>query len=298
MTLDAKYNKYVEYFDCIRTIQNYIIKRSDKSKFPKIDNNNIDKSLGIIQDTILRALLDIYKKQNDKENKSSLLTQTSLLSSFEKVYSNLLNSKEALNLINQKVNKKFLFEKFFKNDNEIVSSESISPVKEAQLTKDSQLQFEINLQNLNNININNNIKQNNKKEYLSEPEQKNDKKIIIEDDNGKRRLNYQKTGGRNRSKKLYNTKVKSLSKVTYKKIFDKDNMNADETIENKSINSSILKGASVESDNERIKVINETQDDIDSISEVNDENYSDSVGSVIEGENNKEALENQVIEEN
>jgi len=172
MTLDAKYNKYVEYFDCIRTIQNYIIKRSDKSKFPKIDNNNIDKSLGIIQDTILRALLDIYKKQNDKENKSSLLTQTSLLSSFEKVYSNLLNSKEALNLINQKVNKKFLFEKFFKNDNEIVSSESISPVKEAQLTKDSQLQFEINLQNLNNININNNIKQNNKKEYLSEPEQK------------------------------------------------------------------------------------------------------------------------------
>jgi len=75
-------------------------------------------------------------------------------------------------------------------------------------------------------------------------------------------------------------------------------MNADETIENKSINSSILKGASVESDNERIKVINETQDDIDSISEVNDENYSDSVGSVIEGENNKEALENQVIEEN
>lgn len=49
MTLDAKYNKYVEYFENIRTIQNYIIKKADESFFPKIDNNNIDKSLGNIK---------------------------------------------------------------------------------------------------------------------------------------------------------------------------------------------------------------------------------------------------------
>lgn len=46
MTLDAKYNKYVEYFENIRTIQNYIVKKADECSFPKIDNNNIDKSLG------------------------------------------------------------------------------------------------------------------------------------------------------------------------------------------------------------------------------------------------------------
>jgi|LauGreDrversion4_2_1035121.scaffolds.fasta_scaffold720222_1 2-phosphoglycerate kinase len=49
MTLDAKYNKYVEYFENIRTIQNYLVKKADESLFPKIDNNNIDKSLGIKQ---------------------------------------------------------------------------------------------------------------------------------------------------------------------------------------------------------------------------------------------------------
>jgi 2-phosphoglycerate kinase len=49
MTLDAKYNKYVEYFENIRTIQNYIVKKADENLFPKIDNNNIDKSLGIKQ---------------------------------------------------------------------------------------------------------------------------------------------------------------------------------------------------------------------------------------------------------
>ena len=47
MTLDAKFNKYVENFENIRTIQNYIVKKADGSFFPKIDNNNIDKSLGI-----------------------------------------------------------------------------------------------------------------------------------------------------------------------------------------------------------------------------------------------------------
>jgi 2-phosphoglycerate kinase len=49
MTLDAKYNKYVEYFENIRTIQNYLVKKADENLFPKIDNNNIDKSLGIKQ---------------------------------------------------------------------------------------------------------------------------------------------------------------------------------------------------------------------------------------------------------
>jgi 2-phosphoglycerate kinase len=48
MTLDAKYNKYVENFENIRTIQNYIVKKADESFIPKIDNNNIDKSLGMI----------------------------------------------------------------------------------------------------------------------------------------------------------------------------------------------------------------------------------------------------------
>ena len=57
MTLDAKYNKYVENFDNIRTIQNYLVKKADEGFYPKIDNNNIDKSLGKF--TIIKVLFRI-----------------------------------------------------------------------------------------------------------------------------------------------------------------------------------------------------------------------------------------------
>ena len=46
MTLEPKFNKYVENFDNIRIIQNYIIKKAERYQIPIIDNNNIDKSLG------------------------------------------------------------------------------------------------------------------------------------------------------------------------------------------------------------------------------------------------------------
>ncbi len=46
MTIDPKFNKYVKNFDNIRTIQCSIIKKADKAFIPKIENINIDKSLG------------------------------------------------------------------------------------------------------------------------------------------------------------------------------------------------------------------------------------------------------------
>jgi len=46
MTLEPKFNKYIENLDNIRLIQNNLIKKADKAFIPKIDNTNIDKSLG------------------------------------------------------------------------------------------------------------------------------------------------------------------------------------------------------------------------------------------------------------
>ena len=66
--------------------------------------------VGIIQDTILRALLEIYK--NDNIDKNSLDT---LLVSYNKVAKNIMTSKEAKNLISQKINKTFLFDKYHIN---------------------------------------------------------------------------------------------------------------------------------------------------------------------------------------
>jgi len=48
MTVDPKFNKYVENFENIRIIQNNIIKKADKAFIPTVDNTNIDKSLGKI----------------------------------------------------------------------------------------------------------------------------------------------------------------------------------------------------------------------------------------------------------
>lgn len=110
MTLDARFNKYVENFENIRTIQTYLKKKADQFLVPKIDNTNIDKSIGMIQETILRSFKDIYTNNvpnYDEENENL----SNYFNNFSKLSKTLLSSKEANILISQKANKNFLLEK-------------------------------------------------------------------------------------------------------------------------------------------------------------------------------------------
>jgi 2-phosphoglycerate kinase len=110
MTLDAKFNKYVEYFQNIRAIQSYLVKKADNFLLPKIDNTNVDKSIGMIQETILRSFKDIHTNSisNYDEVNDNL---SNYFNNFSKLKKTLLSSKEANILISQKVNKQFLLEK-------------------------------------------------------------------------------------------------------------------------------------------------------------------------------------------
>jgi 2-phosphoglycerate kinase len=110
MTLDPKYNKYVEHFDHIRTIQNFLVKKAERFLLPRIDNTNIDKSIGMIQETILRSFKDIYTNNlNNYDDAND--NMSNYFNNFSKLKKTLLSSKEANILISQKVNKNFLLEK-------------------------------------------------------------------------------------------------------------------------------------------------------------------------------------------
>jgi 2-phosphoglycerate kinase len=109
MTLDARYNKYIQHFEYIRTIQSYLKKKADQFLLPKIENTNIDKSIGMIQETILRSFKDIYT--NDISNYNTENDNLSnFFNNFSKLSKTLLSSKEANILISQKPNKNFLLE--------------------------------------------------------------------------------------------------------------------------------------------------------------------------------------------
>lgn len=49
-------NRYVKYFENIRTIQEYLVTRADKQCVPKIDNTNVDRSVAVIHATLLGCL--------------------------------------------------------------------------------------------------------------------------------------------------------------------------------------------------------------------------------------------------
>lgn len=66
LTLDPKKNKYVQYLDQIRIIQSHIIKNAEINKVPLINNSNIDKSVCIIQQTILKSMRFLNENAENK----------------------------------------------------------------------------------------------------------------------------------------------------------------------------------------------------------------------------------------
>ena len=101
MTLDPKYNKYIECFDNIRVIHKSFVKKAEKKLIPRIDNTNVDKSLGVIHSTIVRCLRKISKGESlmDQEiNKATVLFQE-----FNAVTKSRLISAEAQKVIKSKI---------------------------------------------------------------------------------------------------------------------------------------------------------------------------------------------------
>jgi 2-phosphoglycerate kinase len=119
MTLEPRYNKYIGSFDNIRAIHKYFVKKAEKRLIPRVDNSNVDKSLGIIHSTIIRCLRKISKSESlmdEETNKATILCQE-----FNVVTKSGLSSAEAQKVIKSKVNKGEIFKRFFADQNEMVS---------------------------------------------------------------------------------------------------------------------------------------------------------------------------------
>eukprot|EP01022_Parablepharisma_sp_SALTPOND_P014773 TRINITY_DN2046_c0_g1_i1.p1 TRINITY_DN2046_c0_g1~~TRINITY_DN2046_c0_g1_i1.p1 ORF type:complete len:772 (-),score=81.10 TRINITY_DN2046_c0_g1_i1:11611-13926(-) len=111
MTLDPRYNKYVECFENIRIIHKFFVRKAEKSLIPRIDNTNVDKSLGLIHSTIVRCLRKVVKGEtlvDESTNKATMLCQE-----FNAVSKSGLSSAEAQKVIKSKVNKGEIFKRFF-----------------------------------------------------------------------------------------------------------------------------------------------------------------------------------------
>ncbi len=111
MTLEPRYNRYVECFDSIRTIHKFFVRKAEKALIPRIDNTNVDKSLGLIHSTIVRCLRKIVKGEplmDESTNKATMLCQE-----FNAVTKSGLSSAEAQKIIKSRVNKGEIFKRFF-----------------------------------------------------------------------------------------------------------------------------------------------------------------------------------------
>ena len=113
MTLDPKFNKYIENFSNIRHIHKYMCKKYEAALIPKLDNCNVDKSVGLIHSTLVRCLRKIINNDPlyDIESKKA----TNLISEFNVVTKNQLSSSEAKKIINSKESKSEIFLRFFKD---------------------------------------------------------------------------------------------------------------------------------------------------------------------------------------
>jgi len=57
MTIDPRFNKYVSNMVHIRTIQEYLVRKAEEVLIPRIENHNVDRSVSIIQTTIMRCMI-------------------------------------------------------------------------------------------------------------------------------------------------------------------------------------------------------------------------------------------------
>ena len=127
MTLDPRYNRYVECFESIRVIHKFFVRKAEKNLVPRIDNTNVDKSLGLIHSTIVRCLRKIVKGELLWDETTS--KATNLCHEFNAVSKSGLSSAEAQKVIKSKVNKGEILKRFFGDQTETPLAD-VQPMEE------------------------------------------------------------------------------------------------------------------------------------------------------------------------
>ena len=102
MTLDERFNKYIENFMNIRIIQKFLIKKANENLISKVDNTNIDKSMGLILKTILTYFRKLYIRKEAIPDNNHLLY---LYEEFNKINKNLWSSQAVKDYVTSKVNR-------------------------------------------------------------------------------------------------------------------------------------------------------------------------------------------------
>jgi 2-phosphoglycerate kinase len=110
MTLDPLVNRYIAHFTNIRAIQKSFLEKADETLIPKVDNNNLDRSLGIVHATLIRVLRRLSEGQYVYDHRRQ---QCSVLhEEFNIVTQNIWTTKAAQTLINERPNKGELLKRF------------------------------------------------------------------------------------------------------------------------------------------------------------------------------------------
>jgi hypothetical protein len=110
MILDPRFNKYVERFNYIRAIHKYLVRKAEKRLVPRINNTNVDKSLSLVHDVLIKCLRKLAKGESLLDaTKSKAIV---LFKEFNSVTKSGLSSTEAQKIIKSKVNKGEIFKRF------------------------------------------------------------------------------------------------------------------------------------------------------------------------------------------
>ena len=161
MTLEKRLNKYVENFASIRCIQKYLTKKAEEYLIPKVDNSNVDKSVGIVHRTMVRCLrrISIGESLYDFENNKAL----KVYEQFNAVTKNIWSSEAVKKYIRAKSKKTYkseIFKRFFEQNAKPMNKDMQFKIEPEQ----RQTFMEIN-NNANKENIN--ILSNSEQDYCS-----------------------------------------------------------------------------------------------------------------------------------
>ena len=113
MTIDPRFNKYISNIAHIRTIQEYLLKKSEEILIPRIENHNVDRSVSLIQATIMKCLHRISEGSfiYDVHQKRA----TGIHKVVQSIQKNQLSSKQAQSVIHMKVDRVKMVETFLES---------------------------------------------------------------------------------------------------------------------------------------------------------------------------------------
>jgi len=151
MTLEKRLNKYVENFASIRCIQKYLTKKAEEFLIPKVDNSNIDKSVGIVHRTMVRCLrrISVGESLYDFENNKAL----KVYEQFNAVTKNIWSSdavKKYIRAKSKKTYKSEIFKRFFEQNAKPMNKDLQFKIEPEQ--RQALLDLNTNKENINPVN--------------------------------------------------------------------------------------------------------------------------------------------------